>query len=106
MSIQALTDLTYEDFITKHPVVLVEFWAEWCSYCKLMTPILNEIAIQFQDKLIVTTVNVETETRTSDNLEVKSLPTLILYVDGKVVGRVTGFVPKDQLVNEFLLKLI
>lgn len=71
-----------------------------------MTPILNEIDVEFQGRLSVATVNVETETLITEQLEVMSLPTLLLYVNGQVAGRVTGYVPKATLVDDFILKLI
>jgi len=106
MAVQELTDSTYASFIANHRAALVEFWAEWCTYCKQMPPILNAVDQEFQGRLSVATVNVETETLISEQLEVKSLPTILLYVDGSPVGRVTGFVPKETLVNDVIQKLI
>ncbi|PYI56383.1 thioredoxin family protein [Paenibacillus flagellatus] len=105
MAIVELTDSTYEEAV-REGVVLVEFWAEWCTYCKLMTPILNEIEAELGDRLTVATVNAETEILATERMEVMSLPALFLYADGQVVGKVTGYVPKETLVNEFLLKLL
>lgn len=99
MSILELTNGTYDKVVSEQEAVLVEFWAEWCTLCKQMKPILEEIQREYDDKLTVAMVNVATEETLSEQMEVMSLPALFIYKKGQLVGKVTGFVPKETLVD-------
>ncbi|MBD0383157.1 thioredoxin [Paenibacillus sedimenti] len=92
-----ITDEMFRDTIRQPGLVIVEFWAPWCSYCKLLEPILEELDNQYNGAVQIAKINVETETVISTELNVLSLPGLFFYKDGSLVGTVTGFVPKNQL---------
>ncbi|AFH61525.1 thioredoxin [Paenibacillus caseinilyticus] len=106
MAVQVLTDKTYEQFVASEKLVLVEFWARWCSYCKLMEPILAELSEEYRNRVTIATVDVETETETAERLNVQGLPTLLLYRNGRLLGQVNGFVPKETLTAELLDKAL
>ncbi|WP_426452682.1 thioredoxin [Paenibacillus sp. S-38] len=106
MAVKVLTDKTFEDYVASEKLVLVEFWARWCSYCKLMEPILDELSEEYKGRVAVATVNVETETETAERLNIQGLPTLLLYRDGRLLGQVNGFVPKETLAAGFLDKAL
>jgi thioredoxin 1 len=97
----ALMGLTDESFPTEVEgatgLVLVDFWAEWCGPCHMLTPVLAQIATERAGKLKVVKVNADENQRTSARFGVRSLPTLILFKDGKPVAQIVGAVPKSRI---------
>lgn len=81
----------------KEGVVLVDFSAEWCGPCKMITPILKELAKEMEGEASIVKVDVDAESELAQRFDVMSIPTLILFKDGKQVGRKTGFLPKPKL---------
>ena len=99
--IVTLTDSTFDEEIkgSAEPV-LVDFWAEWCGPCKMLTPILEDIAREHAGKIRVAKLNVDENLDVSRRYQVMSLPTLILFRDGEPQTRLVGAKPKAQLLQE------
>ncbi|MCC2644423.1 MAG: thiol reductase thioredoxin [Burkholderiales bacterium] len=92
------TDASFEADAVKSGVpVLVDFWAEWCGPCRMLSPILDEISTAYEGKLKVVKVNVDESSATAANYGVRGIPTLLLMKDGQVVGTKVGNLPKSQL---------
>ena len=102
-----VTEITDSDFdveVLKSTLpVLVDFWAPWCGPCVSLAPVLDEVAGQLSDKVKVVKVNVSENQRYASSFNVRSIPNLIIFKDGKVVDQRLGSLPKDELVN-FLQK--
>lgn len=98
--ILTLTDKNFQQQ-TKNRLVLVDFWAEWCAPCRMMAPILNEVAAELDGKAFVGKVDVQKYQELATKFKVRGIPTLILFKDGKEVNRFVGVKTK-----EFLLKQI
>ena len=81
-------------------VTLVDFWASWCMPCKMMSPILNEVANEVSGKATVGKLNVDEQKQVAAKYRVRSIPTLILFRNGKEVDRIVGVKPKDYLVRK------
>lgn len=97
-SIINLTDHSFEEEVLKSELpVLVDFWAEWCGPCKAITPILDELAVKYAGKVKFTKLNVDEHQATSIKYSVRSIPTLILFKDGKASATKSGALPKSQL---------
>ena len=94
------TDAEFNDLINGDKPVLVDFWAEWCGPCRMVGPIVEEIAGEYADKLAVAKLNVDENPQVSHQYEVMSIPTLIVYQDGEVKKRIVGARPKAMLVQE------
>jgi thioredoxin 1 len=96
--------LTNENFINqiKNKVVLVDFWAEWCAPCKLMAPVLNDVASDLSGNSFVGKVNVEQYNSLAQKYNVRNIPTLILFKDGKEVRRFIGLQSGDFLLQQVL----
>jgi len=77
--------------------VLVDYWAEWCGPCKMIAPVLNEIAEEYKDKLIVAKLNIDENPETPQHYGVRGIPTLMLYKNGDVEATKVGALSKSQL---------
>ena len=93
-----VTDATFETEVLKSDTpVLVDFWAEWCAPCRRLAPAVDAIATELEGKVLVAKVNVDENPVTPGRFNVRGIPTLIVFRDGKEVGREVGAVPRDRL---------
>jgi len=97
--IKQLTDQNFNQQIKKG-VILVDFWASWCAPCKMMAPILNEVSASLTDHQSVGKVNVEIARMVSSQYNIRSIPTMVLFKDGKEVNRFVGIKSKEFLLKE------
>jgi thioredoxin 1 len=95
---KAVTDSSFEsDVLKAGQPVLVDFWAEWCGPCKMVGPILEEIATEFEGKLTIAKVNVDENPTTPGKYGIRSIPTLMLFKNGQHVATKIGAAPKTAL---------
>lgn len=95
---KAVTDATFETEVLKASgLVLVDFWAEWCGPCKMIGPVLEEIATELQGQIVIAKVNVDNNPETPGKYGVRSIPTLVLFKNGQPVATKVGSVPKAAL---------
>ena len=98
MSIVHITENTFESEVLKSSTpVLVDFWAEWCGPCKMIAPVLEQIATEYQDKLRIAKVDVDSNQATAMRYGVRSIPTLMLFKNGVVEAQHVGMLSKGQL---------
>lgn len=96
-----LTDNNFTQEVIESSVpVLVDFWAPWCGPCRVMGPIIEEFANKYDSKIRVGKVNVDENQKTAADFEILSIPTLILFVDGKEARKIVGAVPEKKLEEE------
>ncbi|MBE6997205.1 MAG: thioredoxin [Ruminococcaceae bacterium] len=93
-----LTQDNFEAEVTNSALpVLVDFWASWCGPCKMLSPVVDELAKQYEGKVKVGKINVDEQPRLAMNYSVQSIPTLLLFKDGQPVNKSVGVVPKAAI---------
>ena len=97
-----VNDSNFSDTITKHSLVLIDFWADWCGPCRALAPTVEDLAGQYAGKILVGKLNVDENPSTAERFQVCSIPTLVMIKNGAEVDRVVGCVPKDHI--ETMLK--
>ena len=81
-------------------LVLVDFWAVWCEPCKILTPIVEELAGEYEGKVVIGKVDVDTNPDTAAKFGIRGIPTLLIFKGGKVVDQIVGSVPKNMIVDK------
>ena len=92
--------MTFSEMINSDKPVLVDFFAEWCGPCKTMAPILKQVKDEVQDNASIIKIDVDRNQHTASNYQVNSVPTLMLFKQGKVLWRQSGVLPKNELVKK------
>jgi len=101
-----LTDSNFQEEVINSPIlVMVDFWAEWCGPCRMISPIIEEIAQEFSDKIKVGKLNVDENRITASRYGIQAIPTLLFFKGGQLVNQIVGVQSKARLVeliNKFL----
>lgn len=98
MALIKVTDSDFNEQV-QNGVKLVDFWATWCGPCKMIVPVLEELAQDFDGKADILKLDVDENPNTAAKFEVMSIPTLIVFKDGEPVDKVVGFQPKENLAE-------
>ncbi len=95
-----LTEKSFKDEVEQSTIpVLVDFWASWCGPCRMIAPIVDQLAEEFDGKIKVAKLNVDENSELASRYQVMSIPTLLLFRNGKVVNQMVGARPKGELVK-------
>ncbi len=93
-----VTDASFENDVLKSAQpVLIDFWATWCGPCRAIAPVVEQLANDYAGKVKVVKVNIDENPKTPTQYDVRSIPTLLMFKEGKVVGQIVGAVPKPKI---------
>jgi thioredoxin 1 len=99
-TILKLTDAEFENQVIKSDKpILVDYWAEWCGPCKMIAPVLEEVAEELSDKVLIGKLNVDENSQTPPKYVIRGIPTLMLFKNGEAVGTQVGAVSKSDLIK-------
>jgi len=92
-----ITDATFKEIIQKHPLVVVDCWAPWCGPCRMVTPVIKELARDYAGKILFGKLNVDENPEVSAQYQIMSIPTLLVFKNGKLVDKIVGAMPRQML---------
>ena len=96
-----VNDSNFEEVVLKsEKLVIIDFWAEWCGPCRMVAPIIEEIGEEYEGKVLVTKVDVDTNPGISSKLGIRNIPTVMFFKNGKMVDKLVGAVPKSNFVSK------
>lgn len=95
-----LNDANFDSVINSEKPVLVDFWAEWCGPCKMIGPVVEELAGDYEGKAVIAKLNVDENPQVTARFGVRSIPTLLVFKNGQIVDKQVGAVPKSVLASK------
>tara|TARA_X000001036_G_scaffold86450_1_gene78509 strand:+ start:126 stop:452 length:327 start_codon:yes stop_codon:yes gene_type:complete len=99
-TILKLTDAEFENQVIKSEIpILVDYWAEWCGPCKMIAPVLEEVALELSGKVLIGKLNVDENSQTPPKYGIRGIPTLMLFKNGETVGTQVGALSKSDLIK-------
>lgn len=96
-----VTDNNLKDVLSENTLVVVDCWAPWCGPCQMMGPVIEELAGDYEGKIVFGKLNVDNNQNTSVEFGIRSIPTLLVFKDGEEVERIVGFGSKESMSKKF-----
>jgi thioredoxin 1 len=101
-----LTDSNFENELSKYPILLIDFWAPWCGPCRMIAPIIEQLAIEYTGKVVFGKVNIDENRMITQSFGIQSIPTMMIFKNGKAVDIIVGAIPKAQLETRLYRQVI
>lgn len=95
-----ITDATFEEVLKSDKLVMVDFWAEWCGPCRMVGPIVEELAVDYADKVVVGKVDVDNNDEITSKFGIRNIPTILFFKNGEIVDKQVGAAQKSVLVEK------
>ncbi len=100
-----LNDANLAETVAEYPFVVVDCWAEWCGPCKMIAPIIEQLAMEYSGKITFAKLNIDENMNTAMQYQISAIPTMMVFRDGKMVGQIIGALPKphiEQKLQEYM----
>ncbi len=95
-----ITDATFEEVLKSDKLVVVDFWAEWCGPCRMVGPIVEELAVDYADKVVIGKVDVDNNDEITSKFGIRNIPTILFFKNGEIVYKQVGAAQKSALVEK------
>jgi thioredoxin 1 len=95
-----INDASFNEFVSKYPLVLVDCWAPWCGPCRMLSPVLDELATEMQGKVVFGKLNVDEQKMTAVKFGITSIPAMLIFKNGEYVDKLIGAVPKQNIIQK------
>ena len=92
-----LTNSNFKNEVSKYPILLIDFWAPWCGPCRMISPMIEQLAREYTGKVVFGKVNIDENRMITQSFGIQSIPTMIIFKNGKAVDIIVGAIPKAQL---------
>jgi thioredoxin 1 len=92
-----LTDSNFKNELSKYPILFIDFWAPWCGPCKMIAPIIEQLALEYTGKVVFGKVNIDENRMITQSFGIQSIPTMMIFKNGKAVDIIVGAIPKTQI---------
>lgn len=92
-----LSDSNFKNEVSKYPILLIDFWAPWCGPCRMISPMIEQLAREYTGKIVFGKVNIDENRMITQSFGIQSIPTMIIFKNGKAVDIIVGAIPKVQL---------
>ncbi len=100
-----VTDLNFEETMARYPLVVVDCWAPWCAPCRMIAPVVEEMSRDYAGKIVFAKLNVDENQRTAMKYQTMSIPTLLVFKNGRLVDRIVGAMPRRMLEPQIIRHL-
>ncbi|WP_406660709.1 thioredoxin [Methanolobus sp. ZRKC3] len=95
-----VTNATFDSLVSQYPLFLIDCWAEWCGPCRMLSPVIDELATELQGKVVFGKLNVDHNRMISSRFAISSIPAMLIFKDGKLVDQITGAVPRQNIMGK------
>lgn len=100
-----ITDANYEEIATTDKLIMIDFWAQWCGPCKNLSPVVDDLAKEYEGKAIIAKVDVDENADIVEKFSIRNIPTILFIKNGELVDKVVGAVPKNEIVEKLQANL-
>lgn len=97
---EQITDATLQDVLSTDKLVVIDFWAEWCGPCKMIGPIIDELAEEYKDRIVVGKIDVDNNDEATSKYGIRNIPTVLFIKDGKVMDKIVGASTKNKFAEK------
>ena len=100
-----ITDANYEEIAATDKLILIDFWAQWCGPCRMLSPTIDDLANEYEGKAVIGKVDVDDNPDIAEKFSIRNIPTILFVKNGEVVDKTVGAVPKNEIIDKIAANL-